>query len=203
MTRIISVVLIGKAFLVKAGLEAFLSEFPYVSVVAAFDGSEAGLDKRILEIKPDIVMVNPGNDDPLLMPLLQALSKEPSVYLMALAGEDISTEVQGKFARVANLMMDKMELTNLFKQVLLEKGLQFLPEETDHKLSEREDDILKHVAYGLTNQEIADKLFLSIHTVTTHRKNITRKLGIKTVSGLTVYALMNKLVTPAEIEKRN
>ncbi len=61
-------------------------------------------------------------------------------------------------------------------------------------LSDRELDIVREVALGLTNKEIADKLFISAHTVITHRKNITRKLGIKTVSGLTVYALLNKLI---------
>jgi len=203
MASIISVVLIGKAFLIKAGLETFLSEFSYVSVVALFDGDEEGLAKRILEIKPDIVMVNPEDDGASLLPLLQSLSKEPSVFLMALAMGDLQPEVRGKLSVVAHWMMDKMALTNVFKQMLQKKGHHLLPGDSDHKLSQREDDILKHVAYGLTNQEIADKLFLSIHTVTTHRKNITRKLGIKTVSGLTVYALMNKLVAPNEVEKRN
>lgn len=61
-------------------------------------------------------------------------------------------------------------------------------------LSDRELDIVREVALGKTNKEIADKLFISAHTVITHRKNITRKLGIKTVSGLTVYALLNKLI---------
>ena len=61
-------------------------------------------------------------------------------------------------------------------------------------LSGRELDIVREVALGQTNKEIADKLFISAHTVITHRKNITRKLGIKTVSGLTVYALLNKLI---------
>lgn len=65
---------------------------------------------------------------------------------------------------------------------------------TDSVLSDRELDIVREVALGKTNKEIADKLFISAHTVITHRKNITRKLGIKTVSGLTVYALLNKLI---------
>lgn len=67
-------------------------------------------------------------------------------------------------------------------------------EKTDSVLSERELEIVREVASGNTNKEIADKLFISTHTVITHRKNITRKLGIKTVSGLTVYALLNKLI---------
>jgi len=62
------------------------------------------------------------------------------------------------------------------------------------QISEREKEIIKLVASGLTNKEIADKLFISIHTVITHRKNISAKLGIKTISGLTTYAILNGLV---------
>ena len=61
-------------------------------------------------------------------------------------------------------------------------------------LSEREKEILVSVARGMLNKEIADKHNISINTVITHRKNITRKTGIKTVAGLTVYAILNNLV---------
>lgn len=64
----------------------------------------------------------------------------------------------------------------------------------DNQLSERERDIVALVAKGLTNKEIATQLFISIHTVITHRKNIGRKLGIRSVSGITVYAILNKLI---------
>ena len=79
----------------------------------------------------------------------------------------------------------------------------FLPQnenEETSKLSEREKDIVRLVAKGLTNKEIADKLFLSIHTVITHRKNISAKLGIRTISGLTTYAILNGLVNIDEIK---
>ena len=69
-------------------------------------------------------------------------------------------------------------------------------------LTGREQNILREVTLGLTNKEIGEKLFISIHTVITHRKNITRKLGIKTVSGLTVYAILNKIVNLEEISNR-
>lgn len=61
-------------------------------------------------------------------------------------------------------------------------------------ISEREIDVLKLLASGMANKEIADKLNISINTVITHRKNITQKTGIKTVSGLTIYAVLKKLV---------
>jgi DNA-binding CsgD family transcriptional regulator len=66
-------------------------------------------------------------------------------------------------------------------------------------LSLREIDILKEVALGYSNKEIADRLFISINTVITHRKNITEKLGIKSISGLTVYALLNKLINTEDV----
>ena len=61
-------------------------------------------------------------------------------------------------------------------------------------LSDREKDIIRCVARGMSNKEIADKLFLSIHTVTTHRRNITRKLQIHSLAGLTIYAIANNLI---------
>ena len=61
-------------------------------------------------------------------------------------------------------------------------------------LSAREKEILVCVAKGMLNKEIADAENISIHTVITHRKNITRKTGIKTAPGLTVYALLNNLI---------
>ena len=64
----------------------------------------------------------------------------------------------------------------------------------DDALSDREKEILVSVAQGLLNKEIADRHNISINTVITHRKNITRKTGIKTVAGLTVYAILNGLI---------
>lgn len=58
-------------------------------------------------------------------------------------------------------------------------------------LSAREIEVLVLITKGLINKEIADKLNISLTTVITHRKNITEKLGIKSVSGLTIYAVMN------------
>ena len=68
------------------------------------------------------------------------------------------------------------------------------------ELSDREKEILVSVAQGLLNKEIADKHNISINTVITHRKNITRKTGIRTVPGLTVYAILNNLIDINSIE---
>ena len=69
-------------------------------------------------------------------------------------------------------------------------------------LSQREREIVACVACGMSNKQIADKLFLSIHTVTTHRRNICSKLQIHTPSGLTIYAIVHKLVKLQDIKMK-
>lgn len=73
----------------------------------------------------------------------------------------------------------------------LDKQSEILP----HELSPRETEVLRLVAKGLMNKEIADRLNISINTVLSHRKNLTAKLGIKTVSGLSFYAMMNGYIS--------
>jgi DNA-binding CsgD family transcriptional regulator len=73
-------------------------------------------------------------------------------------------------------------------------------ESGENDLTLREKEVLTLVAMGFSNKEIADNLFISIHTVITHRKNITAKLGIKSISGLTVYAIINRLIDPDRID---
>lgn len=67
-------------------------------------------------------------------------------------------------------------------------------------LSDREKDIIACVTKGMSNKEIADSLYLSVHTVTTHRRNISNKLQIHTTAGLTIYAIANKLVDIGDIQ---
>lgn len=74
------------------------------------------------------------------------------------------------------------------------------PDDGREELSNREKEILVSVAKGMTNKEIADAHHISVNTVITHRKNITRKTGIKTVAGLTVYAILNNLIDINSVE---
>lgn len=67
-------------------------------------------------------------------------------------------------------------------------------------LGEREKDILRCVAQGKSNKEIADELCISIHTVTTHRRNICSKLDIHSAAGLTIFAIINGIVSIDEVK---
>ena len=73
-------------------------------------------------------------------------------------------------------------------------------EEGQESLSQREKEIVICVVKGMTNKEIAEKLYLSIHTVITHRRNISRKLQIHSAAGLTIYAIVNKLVELSDVK---
>ena len=68
------------------------------------------------------------------------------------------------------------------------------------ELSDREKEILTSIVKGMSNKEIAEFHNISIHTVITHRRNIGRKLEIHSVSGLTIYAILNKLVDIKDIK---
>lgn len=98
----------------------------------------------------------------------------------------------------------------LIEQQLKKSGQIQYTDETDSEniekdklevLSDREKDIIICVAKGMNNKEIADYLYLSVHTVTTHRRNISNKLQIHTTAGLIIYAIANKLVNIEEIQK--
>ena len=95
-------------------------------------------------------------------------------------------------------LMEKELKTRLTQSLSKEEE----PTETDkpETLSQREKEIVSCVAKGLTNKEIAEVLFLSVHTVATHRRNISSKLQIHTPAGLTIYAIINKLVKLEDIK---
>lgn len=84
------------------------------------------------------------------------------------------------------LVFDIMQLSrDIEKHAQIEDLLLAPPE--DYELSEREQEVLALVAQGLSSKEVADRLKISVNTVNTHRKSITRKTGIKSVAGLAVY----------------
>lgn len=74
------------------------------------------------------------------------------------------------------------------------------PAETSQELSDREKEIVACIVRGMTNKEVAARLFISVNTVLTHRKNISRKLDIHSVSALTIYAIVHGIVKLDEVK---
>lgn len=93
----------------------------------------------------------------------------------------------------------KLAHMNSLRSIPVDEAGRGAQDEDSNQLSKRECEIVACVAKGMANKEIADKLFLSVNTVTTHRRNIARKLSIHTSAGITIYAIVHKLVTLDEV----
>ncbi len=102
-----------------------------------------------------------------------------------------------------NLLKPKLRQLNSADIGSLQHTISNENHQTTHKkslLTRRETEILKLIARGDLNKQIAEKLNISINTVLTHRKNIHSKTGIKTASGLTLYSISHGLLSPDELK---
>lgn len=193
--------MIESSFLLQAGVEKLLLEVPGLILEDVFDGSEKKLADKILALKPQIIFINAQTVSENLFALVNSITSTESI-LIGLVAMDTPLNVKSMFRHHLTITDGKYELLEKLKSIIGELPASKTRDNESSVLSEREKTILKQVVSGSTAQDIADKLFLSVHTVNTHRKNITNKLGIKTVSGLTVYALINKIVNLNEIDSK-
>jgi DNA-binding NarL/FixJ family response regulator len=200
MSKSKKVIVVSNAFLLSVGIENLVLELSGMLVDHVFNGSEKQLFAKISSKKPEFVIVDPTSVGDSLLKLIRELNQEKYMKIIGLISSTTNQNIISMFKYTLNIQNSKYELIEVLKSIVGKEDK--VISQNEQLLSKRENEILKNLALGLTNQEIADKLFLSIHTVMTHRKKITRKLGIKTVSGLTVYALMNKLVDIREVERR-
>jgi len=194
----VSVYIACPSFIMRKGLKAIIDELPELKIIKETD-NEHQLLGDLENMLPDILVADASFLSDKLANNLKFETHHSEIKLIAIVYNEF--HVNGKFPSAVNLKfnMGKSEIIDLFKS---QSGLAEKRESKKLKpweLSEREEMVVKNVALGLTNKEIADKMFLSPHTVITHRKNITKKLGIKSASGLTVYAMLNNIIDPEEI----
>ncbi len=195
-----SIIIVEKHYLIQAGIEALVQEIPGLTFLKSYSGDELHLTGILLKHKPDLLIINPFSLCSENAALPRKIHSSHSTLVLALIRKEDRGQLSADYDEILFYEEDKL---------MLEKKLRFQTgnyqnEEVTHKeLSQREITILKLIVRGLTHQEIADKLFLSIHTVNTHRKNINKKLGIKTVSGLSVYAIMNHLILMEDLVEKS
>jgi DNA-binding CsgD family transcriptional regulator len=127
-------------------------------------------------------------------------------FFLPLRGKTVCILYQGEAIAEANawpylrILAPQEAIIGQLRQVMQGENPSGQPVlENSRELSAREKEVLQLIVIGLMNKEIADKLCISLNTVLTHRKNITSKLGIKTVPGLTFYAITNGLISGNEI----
>ena len=155
------------------------------------------LVRTLRSLRPDIVIVSCNVCSPPLIETIRTIADLPEtrfiLYCDTITDELLAERCEGRLSAEES----DREVIDLISALLTaEEGEREVAEE----LTPRERDIVIGVVKGMTNKEIADKLFISINTVTTHRRNIVKKLDIHSASGLTVYAIMNKLVSLEEIK---
>ncbi|PKP52567.1 MAG: DNA-binding response regulator [Bacteroidetes bacterium HGW-Bacteroidetes-1] len=194
----LQILIIEPSFLIREGLKTLLSQIGLAYRIEEFEFTVENIPKLIQKTNPKLVFLNPAllSDKEYFNRLEASLSE---IIFIGLIPLEVPLNKQSQFDYLLNVFAPKAELIKSMESILSKSGI-LIPDNDSGTLSDRENDVLKLVALGLTNNEISEKLFISIHTVMTHRKNITRKLGIKTVSGLTVYAILNKLIKAEELK---
>jgi len=155
--------------------------------IKQFAKSHIGVDKKLQELKNLIIKYYKGSDsvEMLNTVLFDIFTCEEDLRQHCHVEDDLFVPA-----------VQRLEVTADFNH----EGAQPAEEAPSADvLSEREREIVGHIVRGLSNKEVADKLFISVNTVLTHRKNIFRKLDIHSVSGLTIYAIVNGIVKLEEV----
>lgn len=192
-------VIIEPSQIIQEGIKLFLEKTPDFRVTACFSDLQLFKSKTVKD-DVQIIMLNPATVK-FCSPfnIRNLFDAYPNVCLIAILYQYVDSETLQYFDGFFDIYGD----SSMLPQRII-KIVESVKKRNDHAadnidLSEREKEILVSVARGMTNKEIADKHFISVHTVISHRKNITRKTGIKTVSGLTIYAIFNNLVSQEEL----
>jgi two-component system, NarL family, response regulator LiaR len=199
---------------VRQGLRMFLSLNPDIEVVGeAQNGREALAMAR--ELKPDVVLMD------LLMPVMDGIeataairSELPEVEVMALTSVLGDASVTGaiKAGAIGYLLKDT-EAEELHRAIkgAADRKVQLAPQaaarlmrevrapESPQELSERESEVLKLVARGKANKQIASELFVEEKTVKAHVSSILRKLGVQSRTQAALHAVRTGLVSLEEL----
>ena len=191
MSQELNAIIIDDAAIITEGLEVILNRHFFPLSLTKMSSFPSNLDK-LTKAKIDILFIN----SQLLWQYdgdLQHLTDSIKAKNISIVGYNIHNKGQTKlFSTTFSLDEKEEQFCDKIKS-LVSKTNKFAEEESSN-LSSREIEVIREIINGNSNKEIAEKLFISTHTVITHRKNITHKLGIKSISGLTIYAILHGLV---------
>jgi DNA-binding NarL/FixJ family response regulator len=196
MSHPVKIVLIEPSIIVRRGVLSVLHHLNTIQM-EVFEVMEAEQLKSALNWqKPDILILNPSV---LSIFSLQQIKKEaanPHLKYIALQTSLSDNATLKAYDEVISLYDSAEQIHEKLTKLIIEPE-----EEKRHEtLTIREKEIIVCVIKGMTNKQIAEKLHLSSHTVISHRRNIASKLQIHSTSGLTIYAIVNKLVELDEIQ---
>ncbi len=193
------VLMIIPSTVVARGLESVFADLGEFEVEGILSDVSRSSEARLRNVDADVVLVDPTVFDYASRGSgRNYLSEFTDAAVVAFETMPCSEEVRKQYDEVISLYDEPVTVIRKMRSAL--KTRQEAPKSEGEELSAREKEILVCVAKGMLNKEIADCFNISIYTVITHRKNISRKTGIKTVAGLTVYALLNNLIDISAVE---
>jgi DNA-binding CsgD family transcriptional regulator len=193
----INFLIISGSYIIRTGLRFLLEELDVTGRIYQADDAD-----KLLNTQADILFLDTSLKIPAtLLSQWQEDAERPVLVGLVPRADGTPLPQKDHYRFTLDLSLSKSELLGELQKIIRESGFEETPSAREGKLSDRERTILRYVALGFTNKEIAERLFISTHTVITHRKNITRKIGIKTVSGLTVYALLNHVIEMEELQE--
>lgn len=184
--------------IIRGGLTAALKRLPNVKVQPIELLSVEALSDCLRTQYPEMLIVNPTFGDYFDVNKFREETAGKKIRLIALVTSFVDASLLSKYDESISIFDDLDILSKKIHDLLNLVS----EEEVDSQeaLSQREKEIVICVVKGMTNKEIAENLFLSIHTVITHRRNISKKLQIHSAAGLTIYAIVNKLVTLNDVK---
>lgn len=192
----LNILLAEPSYIIRKGLHLLLEQFPEINSITEVTNDMECKELLHNAIEHQIIIVNTN----LLSGLTDQVSeciKDDKAQLLYISNSSLPLDAPTNQISVMDSKTTLTEKINHHIKIAIASAQQ--DGDSEEELSQREKNILQLVALGMTNKEIANKLFISTHTVISHRKNITRKLGIKTVAGLTVYAILNNLIQMEDI----
>lgn len=184
--------------IIRSGLALALKRLPNLKIQPVELLSAEALGDCLRSQYPDILIVNPAFGDYFDVSRFREETHGKGIRLVALSSSYMDASLLSKYDDSISIFDDIESLTAKISRLQDIK-----PEEdsdSQEALSQREKEIVICVVKGMTNKEIAENLFLSIHTVITHRRNISKKLQIHSAAGLTIYAIVNKLVELSDVK---
>ena len=146
--------------------------------------------------KPSVLMVNPAFLDGFSLQQIKKEAGNNQLWCIALQNALADHSTLKAYDEVISIYESADQIREKLTKII------HAPEEDrrHESLSVREKEVIVCIIKGMTNKQIADELRLSTHTVITHRRNISAKLQIHSTAGLTIYAIVNKLVELSEVK---
>lgn len=190
--RHLTIATIIPSVIIQKGIATILSRTPDINITL-HDITGENAAREIQNKKPTIIIADPmilSKED---IDLLKSQSV-CNLRIIALQSSQVPSYVSKLYDGVISIYDNEEAISSLIKSYAS-------PEERNHKeLTQREKEIVVGIVKGLSNKEIAQEMSVSVNTVMTHRRNIAAKLQIHSPAGLTIYAIVSKLVKIDEIK---